>query len=172
MAFQFAYTQSGNAAGSVVKDYALDAAGNYGTGGVKKGDLVFLSAGLLRKVQAATATGTSIGVIEGQEFTGLVAQGQPYAATNSSFTAGVTDTIKNPNGVGKVRIDKSASIYKVPVRQAGATQTATNAHIGSNYNIILDANNDQQVDLNLQTAAHVKVVDFTPDGKYVFVSLV
>lgn len=172
MAFQFAYTLSGNASGSVVKDYALDTAGNYGTGGVKKGDLVFLSAGLLRKTQAGTATGTSLGVIEGQEFTGLVAQGQPYAAVNSSFTASVTDTTKYPNGVGKVRADKGGVVYKVPVRQAGAVQTATNAHVGSNYNIILDANNDQQVDLNLQTASHVKIVDFTPDGKFVFVTIV
>lgn len=171
MAFQFAYSLNGDGA-NVVKDYSLDTAGNYGAGGVKKQDLVFLSGGLLRKVQAATATGTALGVLEGGEFTGLVAQGQPYAATNSSFNASATNTTKNPNGIGKVRLDKSAAVYKVPVRQAGAVVTATNDHIGSNYNIILDANNDQQVDLNLQTAAHVRVVDYTPDGKFVFVTLV
>ena len=171
MAFTFAYSLIADGA-TVVKDYALDTAGNYGTGGVKKGDLVFLSSGLLRKTQAATATGTSIGVLEGQEFTGLVAQGQPYAATNASFNANAVNTTKNPNGVGKVRPDKATSVYKVPVRQAGAVQTAANSHIGSSYNIILDANNDQQVDLNLQTASHVKVVDYTPDGKYVFVTIV
>lgn len=171
MAFVFAYSLAGEANG-VVKDYALDTAGNYGTGGAKKGDLVFLSSGLLRKTQAATGTGTSLGVLEGQEFMGLVAQGQPYAATNSSFTAQATSTTKYPNGVGKVRADKALAVYKVPVRQAGAVQTATNAHVGSSYNIILDGNNDQQVDLNLQTASHVKIVDFTPDGKFVFVTIV
>jgi hypothetical protein len=35
MAFQFAYTLDGEAA-SPVKDFALDSAANYGTGGVKK----------------------------------------------------------------------------------------------------------------------------------------
>jgi hypothetical protein len=91
MAFQFAYTLDGEAA-SPVKDYALDTAGNYGTGGVKKGDLVFLNAGLVRKVQAATPANSGLGVIEGQEFLGLVAPGQPYAATNTSFTAQAINT--------------------------------------------------------------------------------
>jgi hypothetical protein len=170
MAFTFAYDLTGDGT-SVGKDFPLDTAGNYGTGGVKKGDLVFLSSGLLRKAQAATATGTALGVLEGQEFLGLT-QGSPYAAANASFIANAINTTKNPNGVGKVRNNKATSVFKVPVRQAGAVQTATNTHLGSNYNIILDANNDQQVDLNLQTAAHVKIVDYTPDGKYVFVTLV
>lgn len=171
MAFQFAYSLIGDGT-TVVKDYPLDTAGNYGTGGVKKGDLVFLSSGLLRKTLAATATGTSLGVLEGQEFLGLVAQGQPYAATNASLIANAVDTTKNPNGVGKVRPDKATSVYKVPVRQAGAKQTADNTDIGKALNIILDGNNDQQVDLNLTTVPHVKVVDYTPDGKYVFVTIV
>jgi hypothetical protein len=168
MAFQFAYDLTGDGT-SVVKDFPLDTAGNYGTGGVKRGDLVFQNAGLLRKTLAATATGTSIGVLEGQEFTGLVAQGQPYAAVNSSFIASSINTTKNPNGVGKVRNGKATSVFKVPVKSG---QTAANANIGVAYNIFVDANNDQQADLSLTTVPHVKVVDYTPDGKYVFVTIV
>ena len=167
MAFQFAYSLDGDGA-NVVKDYALDTAGTYGTGGMKKGDLVYLNLGLVRKVQAATAANSSIGVVEGGEFTGLVAQGQPYAAVNSSFIASAINTTKNPNGVTKVRADKTAAVYKVPVK---TTQTATNANIGVAYGIYLDANNDQSVDLTVTATAQCKVLDYTPDGKYVFVTL-
>jgi hypothetical protein len=169
MAFQFAYTLDGEAA-SVVKDYALDTAGNYGTGGVKKGDLVFLNAGLLRKVQAATAANSGLGVIEGQEFLGLVAQGQPYAATNSSFTASAVNTTKYPNGVGKVRADKNSVVYKVPVKSG---QTAATANVGVSYGIAVDATTqDQSVDLTVTTTVQTKVIDYTTDGKFVFVTLV
>lgn len=168
MAFQFAYALNGDGTG-VIKDFPLDTLANYGTGGAKKGDLVFLSGGKLRRTLAATATGTSAGILEGQEFTGLVAQGQPYAAANSSFVADATNATKNPNGVGKVRFDKTASVYKVPVK---AGQTAAPANIGLSYNIFVDANNDQQADLSLTTVPHVKVVDYTTDGKFVFVTIV
>lgn len=175
MAFVFAYSLDGNHT-NAIKDYPLDTAANYNTGagtnGVKKGDLVFLSGGQLRRATAATATGTGLGIIEGQEFLGLVGAGQPYAATNSSFTAETVASNKYPNGVGKVRIDKSASVYRVPVNQAGATQTAANSHIGASFNIILDAAGDQKVDLNLTTVPTVKVIDRSPDGKAVFVTLV
>jgi hypothetical protein len=168
MAFQFAYSLNGDGTG-VVKDYPLDTVGNYGTGGAKKGDLVFLSAGKLRRVLAATPTGTALGNLEGQEFLGLVAQGQPFAAVNSSFTADAINTTKNPNGVGKVRPDKTAAVYKVPVK---AGQTAAPSNIGIAYNIFVDANNDQQADLSLTTVPHVKIVDYTTDGKFVFVTIV
>lgn len=168
MAFQHAYSLAGDST-TVVKDYPLDTTANYGTGGVKKGDLVFLSSGKLRKVLAATATGTSLGVLEGQEFLGLVAQGQPFAATNASFTADATNATKNPNGVGKVRPDKAIAVYKVPVKSG---QSALPANIGMSYNIFVDANGDQQADLSLVTVPHVKIVDYTPDGKFVFVTLV
>jgi hypothetical protein len=168
MAFQYAYSLAGDST-SVIKDYPLDTTANYGTGGAKKGDLVFLSGGKLRRVLAATATGTSLGLLEGQEFTGLVAQGQPYAAANASFVANAVDATKNPNGVGKVRSDKAMGVYKVPVK---AGQTAAPANIGVSYNIFVDANNDQQADLSLTTVPHVKVIDYTPDGKFVFVTLV
>jgi hypothetical protein len=167
MAFQFAYTLDGEAA-SPVKDFALDTAGNYGTGGVKKGDLVFLSGGLVRKVQAATVANSGLGVIEGQEFVGLVAPGQPYAATNTSFTAQAINTTKNPNGVGKVRADKSSVVYKVPVKSG---QTAATVNVGTAYGIALDGNNDQSVDLTVTATAQAKVIDYTTDGKFVYVTL-
>jgi uncharacterized membrane protein len=167
MAFQFAYTLDGEAA-SPVKDFALDSAANYGTGGVKKGDLVFLSGGLVRKVQAATVANSGLGVIEGQEFVGLVAPGQPYAATNTSFTSQAINTTKNPNGVGKVRADKSSVVYKVPVKSG---QTAATANVGTAYGIALDGNNDQSVDLTVTATAQAKVIDYTTDGKFVYVTL-
>jgi hypothetical protein len=167
MAFQFAYTLDGEAA-SPVKDFALDTAGNYGTGGVKKGDLVFLSGGLVRKVQAATVANSGLGVIEGQEFLGLVASGQPYAATNTSFTAQAINTTKNPNGVGKVRADKSSVVYKVPVKSG---QTAATVNVGVGYGIALDGNNDQSIDLTVTATAQAKVIDYTTDGKFVYVTL-
>jgi hypothetical protein len=175
MAFVYAYSMDGEGT-NVIKDYSLDTVANYktgaGTNDMKKGDLVFLTAGLLRRAIATTGTGTALGVIEGGEFLGLVGQGQPYAATNASFTSVALNTTKNPNGVGKVRADKSSCVYKVPVNQAGAIQTCTNTQVGTTFNIILDAAGNQSVDLNLSTAAHVKVVDYTPDGKSVFVTLV
>lgn len=165
MAFQFAYSLDGDGA-SVSKDMPLDTLANYGTGGVKRGDLVFQSAGLLRKVQVATASGSAVGVLEGQEFTGM--GGGIYAAVNSSFTASAINTTKNPNGVGKVRNNKSDSVFKVPVKTG---QTAANANLGIAYGIFIDANNDQQVDLTNTTNTFCKVLDYTPDGKYVFVQL-
>lgn len=171
MAFQFAYTLGGDS-GVAAYDFPLDTAANYktgaGTNDLKKGDLVFLSGGLLRRAIATTGNVT-LGVAEGGGFTGLVAAGQPYAATNSAFTAEVIDTTKNPNGIAKVRTDKTV-VYKVPVQQTGIT-TATNAHIGQSYTIALDAAGDQTVDLDVQTTPCVKVLDRSLDGKFVYVTL-
>lgn len=165
MAFVFAYSLDGNYA-NIIKDFPLDTAANFPVADQKKGTLVNQTAGLLRKMGAAS--GTSVGVLEGGEFTGLA--GAPYAATNSSFTAEHIATTKFVNGVGKVRIDKS-SVYRVPVYQTGAVVTATAAHIGGSYAINL-ATGDQQVDLNVTATPSVKVVDRTPDGKTVFVTLI
>ena len=169
MAFVFAYSLDGNHA-NIIKDYPFDTLANYktgaGTNGAKKGDLVFLNAGKLRR--NVVTTGAALGVLEGQEFTGLVAQGQPYAATNSSFTAESVATTKYVDGVGKVRIDKS-SVYRVPVK-TGAT--ASVANIGGSYAISLDAAGDQSVDIAVTTTPAVKVLDITPDGKTLFVTLV
>lgn len=166
MAFQFAYSLDGDGT-NVVKDYSLDTPANYGTGGMKRGDLVFLSSGLVRKATAATASGTGLGVAEGGEFLGLAAGGT-YAAVDSSFIASSINKTKNPNGVVKVRADKTGCVYKAPLKTG---QTATNANIGVAYGIFVDANNDQQVDTTNVSATLVKVIDYTPDGKYVFVQL-
>lgn len=171
MAFTFAYSLDGDG-NNVVKDYSLDTLTNYqngtGTNGVKRGDLVFLNAGLVRRAGAATTSGTGLGVLEGGEFTGLVAQGQPYAAVNSSFTASSINTTKNPNGVGKVRADKTSCVYKVPAKSG---QTLANANIGVAYGIAVDATGDQTIDTTNTTATLCKVIDYTPDGKYAFVQL-
>lgn len=169
MAFQYAYTLDGGDSPNV-KDLPLDTLGNYGTGGQKKGDLVLQSSGLLRRV--GTAGGAGVGVLEAGEFTGLVAQGQPYAATNTAQIASVVDTTRYPNGMGKVRSDK-ACVYKVPVYQGGATQTATNAHLSNSYAIQTNGTTgDQSVDLNVTATPSVKILDRTADGKFVFVTLV
>jgi hypothetical protein len=167
MAFVFAYSLDGNHA-NIIKDFPLDTPANFPVADQKKGTLVNQVSGLLRKMGAAS--GTSVGVLEGGEFTGLVAAGQPYAATKSSFTDAATDVARNPNGVGKVRLDKS-SVYRVPVYQTGATVTATNAHIGGSYAINL-ATGDQQVDLNVTATPSVKVIDRSNDGKTLFVTLI
>ena len=169
MAFEFAYSLNGNAA-PVVKDLPLDTLTNYqngtGTNGVKRGDLVFLNNGLVRRTGAAT--GQAVGVVQGKEFMGLVAQGQEYAAANSSFTAEALNTTKYPNGVVKVNMDND-SVYRVPVKSG---QTATNANIGKVYGIDVDAKGDQTVDLTKTTQTVVKVIDISKDGKTVFVKLV
>lgn len=170
MAFQFAYSLDG-AAVATVKDFPLDTLANYqsgaGTNGYKKGDGVLLSAGLVRR-QANAASPKIIGVVEGFEFLGLVASGQPYAAVNSGQTFQGTDTTKYPNGVAKIRIE-SDSVYKVPVFQTGAVVTAANSHVGGSYGLGLTAAGDQQVDLNNTTNLAVKIVDRSLDGKTVFV---
>lgn len=167
MAFQFAYSLDGSAV-SNVKDFPLDTLANYksgaGTNDVKKGDGVLLNAGLIRR-QANVASPKIIGVVEGVEFTGLVAQGQPYAATNSSFTASATDTTRYPNGVVKVRIE-SDSVYRIPLKTG---QTATNANVGVAYGLSLDAAGDQTVDITNVSNLAVKIVDISKDGKTAFV---
>lgn len=169
MAFEFAYSLNGNLA-SVVKDLPLDTLTNYqngtGTNGVKRGDLVFLNNGLVRRTGATT--GQAVGVVQGKEFMGLVAQGQDYEAKNSSFTAESLNTTKYPNGVVKVNMDKDA-VYRVPVKSG---QTATNANIGKAYGIAVDAKGDQTVDLTNTTQTVVKIIDISKDGKKVFVTLV
>lgn len=167
MAFTLAYTLDADSA-DVIKDFALDTAANYGTGYCLKGDLVLLSSGLLRKANATTTASGAFGVLEGGEFMGLVSQGQPYAAVNTSFTSQALNTTKYPNGIGKVRIDKTACVFKVPLK---AGQTATNANIGVSYGLSVDANGDQTVDTTNTTYSLVKVIDFSADQKSVFVTV-
>lgn len=168
MAFQYAYALDGTAS-SNIKDIPLDTTANYktgaGTNDMKKGDLIFLSAGLARRATAATPTGTLLGVVEGGEFTGLA--GAPYTAVNSAFTASITSATKFPNGMCKAHMDK-VNVYRVPVNSG----TITNANLGVAYNIILDAAGDQKLDITLTTVPACKVIDYTPDGKTAFVTIV
>lgn len=160
MAFEVAYSLQGDVI-SPAKDIPL-----HGTSTpTKKGDLVKLVAGLAQKT--ATAGGTSDGVVVGYEFNGLVAQGQPYAATNAALT---NQNIGNANGTGKVILDKNI-VYRVPVYQGGAKKAAVAADRNGTF-AINTVNGDQQVDLNVTTTPSVKVIDFTPDGKFVFVTLI
>lgn len=161
MGFVFSYSLDGTAH-SDIKDFPLDTLTNYqngtGTNGYKRGDAVFFNAGLLRRVNNA-AGAKAIGVLEGVEFVGLVAQGQPYAAANASFTASAVDTTKYPNGIGKVRVETD-SVYKVPLK---AGQTASNANLGVAYGISVDAAGNQSVDTTNVANPVVKIVDYTPD---------
>jgi hypothetical protein len=167
MAFEYAYSLDGMAVSSI-KDFPLDTVTNYqngvGTNGYKKGDLVYLNGGLVTRTKNQ-ATPKAVGVLEGIAFTGLVAQGQPYAAVNSSFTSSSTDMTRNPNGIGKIRVETD-SVYRVPV---AAGKIATNANVGVAYGISQDATGDQTVDITNVANPVVKVVDISKDGTKVFV---
>lgn len=165
MAFEFAYALDG-AAVSTIKDFPLDTLANYqsgaGTNGFKKGDLVSLNAsGKIIRTKAADTK--AIGVVEGFEFTGLVAQGQPYAATRASFTDSAQDTSKYPNGVVKIRVE-SDSVYRVPVSGSAPV-------LGTAYAIVLDAAGDQKVNQASVVNPLVKVVDYDASKNVAFVIL-
>jgi hypothetical protein len=176
MALEFARTLDGSD-GMQIQDFALDtwavAAAGYNQGitgnsaAPKKGDLVYLSAGKLRR--CADAAGQEpIGIIEGFEFVGL---GGPATATNpvdnsavnAAFTASVTDTTRYPNGVAKVRTANNA-VYRIPV-----VTTAGLANVGIAYGITVAATGDQSLDLTETTNTVVKVVDYSKDGKTAYV---
>lgn len=159
MAFEVAYSLQSNVI-SPAKDIPL-----HGTSTPKKGELVKLVTGLAQKT--ATAGGTSDGVMVGKEFMGLVAQGQEYAAPNAALT---NVNISNANGTGKVILDKNI-VYRVPVYQGGAKDAPVAADRNSTF-AINTVSGDQQVDLNVTTTPSVKVIDWTPDGKFVFVTLI
>lgn len=183
MALEFAYALDGSVISSI-KDFPLDVAGtassgyNTGISGLtgtnpyfpKKGDLVYLNAGLLRKGYNV-ASPKSHGIIEGFEFTGIgqaATSTNPnnYAATNASSTASITNTTKYPNGLAKIRVETD-SVYRVPVNSG----TCGNANVGNSYNIVLGTDGDQKIDLTLSTNPVFKVVDYSPDGKTAFVML-
>lgn len=171
MAFEFAYSLDGSHVSSI-KDFAADTATNYkngvGTNGVTKGDLVYLdtTTGLVRRT-INQASPKASGVVEGTEFTGLVAAGQPYVATNASVTASATNTTRYPNGVVKLRTE-SDSVYRVPVKSG---QSASAAIVGKAYGISQDATGDQSVDLTQTTNTVVKVLDYDAAKNAVFVIL-
>lgn len=104
---QFAYNVDGG--NTVTKDYPLDSTYNATT--AKKGDWVVLNgSGKIVKVVAGTGT-TVTGLLEGVEFTGLVA-GTPWATKTASVT-GMAD------GMAKVRLGKE-NVYRMPIGNATA----------------------------------------------------
>lgn len=172
---EFAYSLDGSDV-MEIKDYPLDtwatAAAGYNTGiagnsaAPKKGDLVYLSSGKLRR--CADAAGQKpLGIIEGFEFTGLGGAATSVypidnSASNASFIASVTDATKYPNGVGKVRTANSA-VYRIPGAAVGA------ANVGVAYGITIAANGDQSIDLTDTVNTVVKVIDYSKDGKTAYV---
>lgn len=173
MAFEFAYSLDGSAISSIA-DMPLDTIGTSSSGynaGIantvkpQKGDCVFLSGGKIRK-QYDVAAPKALGVIEGFEFLGLANNGD-FAATNSSFTSGATDTTKYPNGIAKIRIEGD-SVYRVSPKSG---QTVATSNIGNGYNIFVDTanNNNQLIDITLSTNPVVKVVDVDLKNNKLFV---
>lgn len=176
MALEFAYTLDGTDA-MEVKDFPLDtwavAAAGYNAGiaansaAPKKGDLVYLSGGKLRR--AADAAGQKpVGIIEGFEFVGLggpatLTNPVDNSAANTAFTASVTDTTRYPNGLAKVRTANDA-VYRIPV-----VTTAGAANVGVAYGITIAATGDQSLDLTDTVNTVLKVVDYAPGGKIAYV---
>jgi hypothetical protein len=81
-----------------------------------------------------------------------------YAALNPKF----------PFGVAKVRVE-SDSVYRIPVNQAGTIKTATQAHVGQSFQLVLDSAGDQTLNLNATANGTFKVVDVSKDGKTAYV---
>jgi hypothetical protein len=167
MAFSFAYSLDGSGISSI-QDFALNTVALYqsgsGTNGYKKGDLVALDA-TGKVIRANAASTKAIGVVEGFEFLGLVASGQPYAATRASFNDSSQDTTKYPNGVVKVRVETD-TVYRLPI-----SGTASSVIVGAAYNIILDAAGDQKLNQALQTVPLVKVVDVDVPNAIAYVTM-
>lgn len=174
MALEFAYSLDGSGI-SNIKDFPLDvqnsSAAGYNNGitscaaPAKKGDLVYLNAGLLRRCYAAASL-KAIGIVEGLEFLGL-AQGGLYAATNANggFAVNAQDITKNPNGVGKVRVE-SDSVYRITASGALAA-----ANVGVSYGVTVNTTTgDQTLNLADTTNAVLKVIDYVGTTAYVTVS--
>lgn len=176
MSLEFAYSLDGSDA-MEIKDFPLDtwatAAAGYNQGitgnsaAPKKGDAVYLSGGKLRRA-ADAANQKVIGIVEGFEFVGL---GGPATSTNpvdnsaknASYVASVTDAVRYPNGVAKVRIANNA-VYRIPV-----ATTAGPANVGAAYGITVAATGDQTLDLTETVNTVFKVVDYAPGGKIAYV---
>jgi hypothetical protein len=167
MALQMAYSLDGSGISSI-QDFALQTVALYqagaGTNGYKKGDLVALDAtGKIIRVNAGSTK--AIGVVEGFEFLGLVAQGQPYAATRASFNDSAQDTTKYPNGVVKVRVETD-TVYRVPI-----SGTASSVIAGTAYAIILDAAGDQKLNQASVVNPLLKVVDVDVPNAIAYVTM-
>lgn len=145
--FEFAYALDGVQATPV-----LDFAPNAGYT-PKKGDIVKLNGTGEVIVGTAGAADTAVlGVCEGGNFTGLV-PGTPVVSTN------------NPGSIAKVRVD-SASVYRIPLKAAGATPV-----VGTKYGTIL-VSGDFQLDTAVVAAGAIyKVVSYDSVTRDVFVAI-
>lgn len=162
--FEFAYSLDAKANQSVV-DLPIDTTANFAQANRTKGQLVVLVSGLVRQAATGASAVGAIGVLEGEEFTGLVAQGQPYAATNASQTASVTDATAFPNGIAKIRRSKEA------VYRAVGSVAAANAHIGGKYGITTTGA-AQVVNIADTTNQVVEVVEVDIANNILYVKLI
>lgn len=123
MAFTYAYNLNG-VSPVVIKDFAI--AAGYTP---KRGDLVYLD-GTGKLNATAVNTASALGVISDSSFVGIIASGQPYAASTITGVAGGDGTKK-----GKVMLDASA-VYRVVASAAPTigTQYAVKL-VGSDYQL-------------------------------------
>lgn len=152
MAFTYAYSTTDE--DIVVKDFALAAGAS-----VAKGDVVVLNGS--GQVAASGNNPTSVlGVLVDLSFTGLVASGQPYAATT------VTNNSQNST-LAKVRISPTA-VYRVPLKSGATAPT-----IGTKYGCAsgtAPAGAAAVIDTaNTATGAIFQVVDFDSTTNNCFV---
>lgn len=156
MAFTFAYDLSDES--MTVKDYVLSSGYT-----PAKGDNIVLNASGQLVAPAANAA-TILGVFEGGAFQGLVASGQPYAATT------VTQNEESTNNYGKVRVAQATTVWKVPLKSGAAAPT-----IGVKYgcasgvaptgaNAVIDTS-------NTATGAIYQVVDYNSTTQQCFVTI-
>jgi hypothetical protein len=152
MAFVYAYSLSDEEV--VIKDFPL-AAGQTPA----RGDLVILN-GSGQVTASGNNPTTVLGCFESQNFQGLVASGQPFAATTVTQNSQSTTT-------AKVRVSPTA-VYRVPLKTAAAAPT-----IGTKYgcasgtapsgaNAVIDT-------ANTATGAIYQVVDYDSVAKNCFV---
>lgn len=128
MSFVFAYNLNGDSSVNI-KDYPI--ASGYTP---KRGDLVYLDGtGALNA--CAVNTATALGVVSDTNFTGLIASGQPYAASTVTGVVGGNGAKK-----GKVYLDASI-VYRVPVKSGSGTPIA-----GTKYAVAV-VSNDYQLDV-------------------------
>lgn len=156
MAFQYAYDLSDESV--VVKDFIADS----GFTGGKRGDVVVLNAS--GNVAAAGNNPTTVlGVYEGGEFKGLVASGQPYAATT------VTQNNLSQNTYAKVRVSPTA-VYRVPLKAAasapviGTAYGCTSGTAPTGSNAVIDT-------ANTSTGAIFEVVAYDSATSNCFVKI-
>lgn len=153
MAFSFAYDLSDEAL--VIKDFILSSGYT-----PARGDNVVLNASGQLVAPAANAT-TVLGVYMGGSFQGLVAAGQPYAATT------VTQNDESVNTYGKV-MSAPTAVWRVPLKSGAATPV-----VGTKYGVasgVAPTGANAVIDTaNTATGAIYQVVDYDSVAQNCFV---